>query len=45
MKAYLEAKRIETRVLFVGNILRHPGITKEKLEYIIKGIDSFFEKE
>jgi len=34
MKAYLEAKRIETRVLFVGNILRHPGSK-----------DIFFEKE
>jgi len=32
-------------MLFAGNPLRHPGITKEKLEYIIKGIDSFFEKE
>jgi len=27
---YLEAKRIENRMLFAENILRHPGITKEK---------------
>ncbi|MGK0468599.1 lipopolysaccharide biosynthesis protein RfbH [Clostridium sp.] len=71
---YLEAKLIETRMLFAGNILKqpgytdikykisgdlkytdgvlyrtfflgvYPGITKEKLNYMIKSIDSFFEK-
>jgi len=71
---YLEAKLIETRMLFAGNILKqpgyadinyrilgdlkytdgvlyrtfflgvYPGITEEKLVYMIKSIESFFEK-
>lgn len=69
---YLEAKLIETRMLFAGNILKqpgykdinyrvsgdlkytdgvlyrtfflgvYPGITEEKLDYMIESIDSYF---
>lgn len=69
---FLEGKKIETRMLFAGNILKqpgyrniecriagilentdqvldrtfflgvYPGMTDEKLEYIIKSIDSYF---
>ena len=69
---YLESKMIETRMLFTGNILRHPayknmqykiagdlkntdqvlersfflgvypGMTHEKIEYVIKAVDNFF---
>lgn len=72
---FLEAKLIETRMLFAGNILKqpgyqdisyrisgdlkytngvlyktfflgvYPGITEEKLAYMIRSIDSFFIKK
>jgi len=71
---YLESKKIETRMLFAGNILKqpgynsishrvvgnlkntdqvlnrtfflgvYPGMTDDKLEYMIKIINSFFEE-
>lgn len=71
---FLENKKIETRMLFAGNILKqpgykdikhkivgslkytdqvlhktfflgvYPGMTDEKLEYMVKSINSFFDK-
>lgn len=72
---FLESKKIETRMLFAGNILRHPGfkhfrhrvsgtlentddvmfnsfflgvypgMSEEKMDYMIKAIDEFFKNK
>ena len=74
LTSFLEARKIETRMVFAGNILKqpafmdierevrgslintdkvmndaffvgvYPGITKEKLEFMLKSFDEFFQK-